>query len=115
MNSKINRLSADALEDFRKKYPSHTSADLQTFVLGLTAGLKININSKDINDIGLSPCECVSTKQISLLKEVKSEYNDDAISMDEQTVILKFNHTLINIPRTVFKKFSEWFLTKQII
>ena len=45
----MENLKAKALEDFRKKYPTVTSGDLQTFILGLEEGIKIGISQSKQN------------------------------------------------------------------
>ena len=46
----IEQLQADALVEFSTQYPSTTSADLQTFILGMLKGIEMT-KEVMLNDI----------------------------------------------------------------
>jgi hypothetical protein len=60
----------DALNDFIKKYPAHTSGDLQSFILGFKECQKILIPDSDIEVDGefLSSQDCLKIALFSVCK-----------------------------------------------
>ena len=63
----------------------------------------------------LRPCDCIDMHTASLLNEQGISHNDQSISVEPNSVVLKMGHTTIKIPMSRFKMFAEWYLTEQEI
>ena len=63
----------------------------------------------------LRPCDCKDMFTTEMLNEQGIGHNDESITIQPNSVILKMGHTTIKIPMIRFKLFAEWYLTEQEI
>ncbi len=61
----------------------------------------------------IKPCDCKDIYSTKLLQEQGICINNNRISVVPNNVILEIGHTTIKIPMSIFKTFSEWYLTEQ--
>jgi hypothetical protein len=61
----------------------------------------------------IKPCDCKDIIATKLLQEQGICINNNSITVSPNNVILEIGHTSIKIPMSIFKTFSEWYLTEQ--
>ncbi len=63
----------------------------------------------------IKPCDCKDMATANKLKEKGIGHNDDSISIEPNSVILKMGNTTIRIPMVRFELFAKWYLEEQEI
>lgn len=68
-----------------------------------------------IKENTLRPCDCVDATTATKLNEQGIGHNDESITVEPNSVILKIGNTTIKIWMKRFKMFAEWYLEPQNI
>lgn len=61
----------------------------------------------------LRPCDCRSIGEARYLESQGIANNDQSLAVEPNHVILKIDHTTINIGMKTFQMFAEWYLKEQ--
>lgn len=63
----------------------------------------------------LRPCDCLDMATARELNEQGVGHNEQSITIEPNVVVLRMEHTTIEIPMQRFKMFAEWYLAEQEI
>ncbi len=63
----------------------------------------------------LKPCDCLDMASAANLNEQGIGINDNGITVEPGTVVLRMGHTTVRIPMSQFRAFAEWYLEPQDI
>jgi len=59
------------------------------------------------------PADCKDMFTASKLETQGIGHNEDSITIEPNSVVLKMGHTTVRIPMSRFKMFAEWYLEPQ--
>lgn len=68
-----------------------------------------------IDEKTLRPCDCVDQRTVEKLNEQGIGHNDESITVEPNSVVLRMGNTSIKIWMKRFKMFAEWYLEPQKI
>lgn len=61
----------------------------------------------------IRPCDCKDQATVNLLPEQGIGHNDESITVEPNSVVLRMGHTTVRISMARFKMFAEWYLGVQ--
>ena len=69
--------------------------------------------SQPVQTAGLAPCDCKDERTALKLKEQGISFNNYSLDIRPSVVSISIGQAQMQMPMLMFKRFAEWYLTKQ--